>query len=102
MGFRDIFLLNIALIGKQGWRLLQNIESLVYGVLKARYFSHTFFLNSQLRRNPSFIWHSIWEAKSSVAAGYRWKIGNGQQVRVWQDKWLHFTANLKPQTPKDN
>lgn len=38
MGFRKLRSFNIALVGKQGWRLLINENSLVSRVYKARYY----------------------------------------------------------------
>ena len=36
MGFRDLHNFNLAILAKQGWRLLQQQESLVYKCFKAK------------------------------------------------------------------
>ena len=54
LGFRDLHLFNLALLAKQGWRLIQNPHSLVARVLKAKYYPSTSFLNAKLGHNPSF------------------------------------------------
>ena len=59
MGFRDLKSFNLVMLAKQGWRLLQNQESLVYQCLKARYFPRCSFLEAVDSPNSSYIWKSI-------------------------------------------
>lgn len=70
--FRDF---NVAILGKYAWRLITMPDSLVTKVYKARYFSDGSFFYSKLGHNPSFIWHSICEAKDVIMAGIRWRVG---------------------------
>lgn len=88
LGFRNFRDYNLAMLGKQGWRFLTNPESLVSKSYKARYFADKDFLNASLGYSPSFIWRSIFEAKSIVAAGARWRIGPGTQVNITGQPWL--------------
>ena len=74
MGFRNPRDFNLAMLGKQGWRLLSQPNSLVARMFKARYFPNATFLTALLGNNPSFVWRSIWEAQSLVKNGSRWKI----------------------------
>lgn len=43
MGFRKLQDFNVALLGKQGWRLVTNIDSLVEKVYIARYYPEGLF-----------------------------------------------------------
>ena len=43
LGYRDLELFNIALLAKQGWRIMQNTESLVAQVQKKKYFLNESF-----------------------------------------------------------
>lgn len=59
MGFCNIRYFNLALLGKQGWRLLKFQDKLVSKVFKARYYSKGTFLTAEIGHNPSYIWRSI-------------------------------------------
>ena len=82
LGFRDLKAFNLALLAKQGWRIIQNPNSLLHRVLKAKYFKSTSFLEAQVGNNPSYTWRSLMEAKSVVERGMRWNIGNGRSVDI--------------------
>lgn len=43
------------MLGKQGWRLCTNTDSLVSRVFKARYFADENFLTAKLGTNPSYV-----------------------------------------------
>ena len=88
MGFKQIHIFNVAMLGKQVWKLLTSPTSLVGKVLKARYFPRSSILDANLGFNPSFIWRSIMAAKDVVIRGRRIQIGNGQQVIIGKDPWL--------------
>ena len=88
LGYRDLELFNMALLAKQGWRIMQNEESLVAKVLKQKYFSKESFLSSRLGCNPSYVWRSICGAKQLVQAGMIWRVGDGSSIKIWGDKWI--------------
>ena len=82
MGFKDLKAFNLSLLAKQGWRLLQNQNTLFHQVFKAKYFEHSTFLRAELGNQTSFAWRSIMVAKEIVVEGARWNIGNGSKVRI--------------------
>ena len=57
MGFCDIRNFNLAILAKQGWRLLQEHGSLLY--VKARYFPQCNFFEVVDVPNSSYMWKSI-------------------------------------------
>jgi hypothetical protein len=61
---------------------------LVAKVLCEKYFPGKLFLESSLGRQPSFAWQSIWNAKSLLQEGLLWKVGNGEKINIWENKWL--------------
>ena len=54
MGFRDLKAFNLARLAKQGWRLLQNTNSLFHHVFQAKYFAGRSFLDAQIGKRPSY------------------------------------------------
>ena len=86
MGFRNVQAFNLAMLAKQGWRLLMNPNSLVAQVYKAKYFSHGDVLNASLGSKPSYAWKSIMQGLEVVKRGSRWRVGNGKLIHIWKDK----------------
>ena len=84
IGFKQFHNFNIAMLGKQVWKLLTRPESLVTKILKARYFPRTAVNEAKLGHNPSFVWRSIVAEKDVVVNGSRIQIENGQQVLIGQ------------------
>lgn len=59
LGFRDLEWFNMALLAKQGWRLLENPDRLASKILKEKYHPHGTFLEATLGRQPSYVWRSF-------------------------------------------
>ncbi|XP_062102830.1 uncharacterized mitochondrial protein AtMg00310-like [Humulus lupulus] len=98
MGFRNLHDFNLALLSKQGWRLLCRPHTLVAKIYAARYFTGGSFLSAKLGSNPSFIWRSIIEAKEIIQAGARRRVGHGTCIDITQDPWLPCAANPRVST----
>ena len=77
MGFRNLQAFNLAMLAKQGWRILTNPNSLMARVYKAKYFPHVDVLNSKKGSNPSYAWRSIHNSLEVIRKGTRWRVGNG-------------------------
>ncbi|XP_059436514.1 uncharacterized protein LOC132169501 [Corylus avellana] len=99
MGFRDLICFNMALLAKQGWRIIQNPDSLVGRILKAKYFSRSSLLEAKIGSRPSFAWRSLLAATVLLREGMIWRIGNGQSVNIWGSKWIPKPISFKVQSP---
>ena len=84
MGFRDLKAFNLALLAKQGWRILKNQNSQVHRVFKAKYFAKCSFLEAKMGRRPSYAWRSFMAARVIVKRGSRLVFGKivGFQPRI--------------------
>ena len=93
LGFRDLRTFNLAMLTKQGWRLIQQQDSLMYQCFKARCFPRCHFLEVTDVPNCSYVWKSIMTKIPILKFGCCWRIGDGSEVRVLTDKWIlnHLT-----------
>lgn len=90
---------NNTLLAKKIQQILQNPSSLVGQILEAKYFPSRDILTSILGTKPSLIWQSLHSSITLVKDGVFWKIGIGQNVRIWHDKWLPTPISFKAQSP---
>ncbi|XP_037496446.1 uncharacterized protein LOC119371064 [Jatropha curcas] len=88
MGFRDLHCFNMAMLAKQGWRLLTSPNTLFYRVLKSKYFRDGRLLDAQMGQNPSFVWRGIMSSNMVLKHGVRGRVGNGRRIYVVKDPWL--------------
>ena len=101
LGFRNLKAFNLAMLAKQAWRILTNLNSLVARVLKGRYFPMGDILNAKLGFSPSYSWRSIHNSLEIIRRGTRWRVGNRKQIHIWEDRWLltpsmHLQSYLSP------
>lgn len=99
MDFRDLKSFNLALLGKHVWRIIYYLDSLLSRVFKAKYFSNSNILETSPKGNASFTWKSISAASPLVRKGVRWRVGNGMNIDVWRDPWIHRDGLYCPITP---
>jgi hypothetical protein len=88
MGFRHLFAFNLAMLAKQGWRFIQNPNSLVCRLFKAIYFPTTSFWNAEIGLSPSYAWRSIFHGRDVLCSGIRRHVGDGCTTNIWTDPWL--------------
>jgi len=97
MGFRDMRNFNLAMLGKQGWRLMTNPDSLCARVLKERYYHDGNFLTSTRRKHASHAWRAILAGREVLTQGLIKRIGNGTSTHIWLPD--HFGG--RPLTPEE-
>ena len=88
MGFKEIEKFNDALLAKQVWRMINNPNSLCHRVFKARFFISCSILEAKDSNSGSYAWKSILSARDVIRKGMVWRIGNGQNVWIKEDRWL--------------
>lgn len=82
MGFRNLEKFNMALLVKQGWKLLRKPQSLAARILKAKYHPQLEFRKANKGRNSSYHWNSILKARGLLEKGLCWRIGASEAINV--------------------
>ena len=100
LGFREIENFNLALLGKQVWRLIHNSDSLFYKVFKARFFPTCSIMDEGVKTTGSYAWQSILKARHVIDLGSSWRIGDGRSIRIRGDKWLPGLYSSKVLSPQ--
>ena len=95
IGFRDIRSFNLATLAKQGWRLLQDKNSLLYNCFKAKYFPRCEFLQAKDCQNRSYVWKSLLAAQPVLRRRCYWRVGNDASIHVLKDYWLPNQSTRK-------
>ena len=79
---------NNALLVKQTWRLLHNQNSLFLKVFKSKFFPNCTILEAKEGCRGSYAWKSILKGREVIMRGAKWRVGNGETIKLWGGKWL--------------
>lgn len=88
LGFRDLVCFNLAMLAKIGWRILGQPQSLLGRVLHDKYHPGVGFLEARAGRKVSWGWRGLMQGRRILLAGLRWRVGNGESIRVTEDPWI--------------
>ena len=79
--------------------MTNNPNSLCHKVFKARFFPDCSILDVKDSTIGSYAWKSILGARDVIYRGMVWRIGNGQDVRIKEDRWLPIKSNRTAISP---
>ena len=102
MGFRDLRLFNLALLGKHGWRFMTNPNTLCARVLKGRYFPDCEFQLATVSKVASATWRAIVAGREALDAGLIKRVGTGSTISIWDDRWIPSTVSMTPMLRPQN
>ena len=88
LGFKDFQNFNLALIGKQCWRLMIEADQLWARIIKGIYFPNSSFLNAKKGPRASWAWSSLLEGREIFLGKTMWRVGEGDKINVWNDPWI--------------
>ncbi|KAL1330604.1 hypothetical protein AAHE18_12G121100 [Arachis hypogaea] len=94
LNFKELKAFNLAMLGKQGWRLIARRNAMIYPVYKSKYFRYSNFLKADMGSNPLWGWRSLLKGRKVLEKGVKWKIGRGRSVWIWEDPWIQNMPTL--------
>ena len=100
LGYRDLHLFNLAMLARQGWRLLMDPASLRAQVLKTKYYLNGDPLQASEKTSISYSWRSILRGFGALKEGLILRVGDGTRINIWSDPWLPNGVTRRPITPK--
>ncbi|XP_026436393.1 uncharacterized protein LOC113360274 [Papaver somniferum] len=77
-GFRDMKILNQALLVREAWRICTNTDTQWGKAVQEKYFSCTSFLHAPFRTNCSCF----------IKQHSQWRLGKGDKIEIWLDIWV--------------
>ena len=57
-------------------------------VMNARYFGGKSIWDVQQRGSDSWCWKSLLNAREVLEEGLRRRVGDGESIKIWEDRWL--------------
>jgi hypothetical protein len=96
MRFRDMQAFNVALLGKQAWRIIMKPDSLCSQVLQTRYLHNQELMAASAPRAASRTWKAILAGREALKLGLIKRVGSGQSISIWEDNWLPNSATMRP------
>ena len=76
------------MLGKQEWKVASDQDAIISQVFKAKYYTNGEFLGSSMGHNLSYTWCSIHTSHAFVKDGIRWRLGDGQKIKIWSNPWF--------------
>jgi hypothetical protein len=71
---------------------------MVRKILKAKYFPNEGFLEAKLGSKPSYALRSLFGSRNLLFQGLLWRVGDGNSIRVWVDRWLPIPISYSVQS----
>lgn len=91
LGIRSSKDMNLVLVAKVGWRLLNDDHSLWARVVRKKYKIGDLHDQSWMVRKSTWpvLWRGVVRGLTVVIwPGHRWVVGDGGQINFWMDSWI--------------
>jgi hypothetical protein len=69
-------------------------------LLKAKYGTNNSLLQAKKGPGISYSWRSIVRGFQALQKGLIWRVGDGSQIKIWEDPWIANGVSRRPITPR--
>lgn len=70
------------------WKLLKDDNSLWVKLVRKKYLKNDSLFTHKVSVLASWQWKHLMRLRNMFCQGLRWQIGNGSDIRFWDDNWL--------------
>ncbi|XP_026410582.1 uncharacterized protein LOC113305796 [Papaver somniferum] len=88
LNIRQTDILNLTLLAKLAWRMVENPDDKWSCILRGKYFMNANPLCDSVPKQGSWIWKGICTGLDIIKKNYVWEIGNGKSIHIWKDNWI--------------
>jgi hypothetical protein len=88
LGLRELAVMNIACLGKLGWKLKSDNNELWCNVLRNKYNRGNVQLGFDIKASDSSLWKALINSMPALEKASIWCIGNGRTIDAWSDTWM--------------
>lgn len=88
LGLRKAKDFNEALLAKLAWLMTTNSDKLWVRAMREKYVKNGDFLSVPVPTHASWSWKSIIKGRHIVKETASWRVGNGNDINLWFDKWV--------------
>ena len=96
LGFRHFSDINMALLSKVAWWILNQSNRLCVQALITKYKVRRNWLNAEPSKKASWAWKSVESARYILVVGTCKQVSNGENILTWEDLWVPDLPNYKP------
>lgn len=68
--------------------------------MKSKYYPNGSLLDATPKSGSSFTWQSILKGLETFKKGYIWRVGSGEDIKIWSDPWIPSSPDRKVITPR--
>ena len=88
LGIPDLRDLNLALLGSWVKRFIRDEGKLWHSVIRKKYMRNAPNIFCVPTTHSSTFWKGVIGNAKALKFGYKWSVGDGMQIRFWEDTWF--------------